>query len=91
MTTTDYSVLDRPETSMNSFYPRKNWAPMPDGAEEHAIAVEEQIALSCRFFPVDGRGRMDRAGEHAEQPGSDERAGRVQHGSVDYQESSSAA
>lgn len=52
MTTTDYSVLDRPETSMNSFYPRKNWAPLPDGAEEHGIAVEEQVSLSCRFFPA---------------------------------------
>ena len=52
MTTTDYSVLDRPETSVNSFYPRKNWAPLPDGAEEHAIAVEEQVSLSCRFFPA---------------------------------------
>ena len=53
MTTTDYSVLDRPEISMNSFYPRKSWTPTPGGAEDHAIAVEEQVALSCRFFPVE--------------------------------------
>ena len=52
MTTTDYSVLDRPEISMNSFYPRKNWAALPDGAEEHAIDVDEQVSLSCRFFPM---------------------------------------
>lgn len=52
MTTTNYSVLDRPAISMNSFYPRKSWTPTPDGAEDHTITVEEQVSLSCRFFPV---------------------------------------
>ena len=52
MTTTDYSALDRPEMSMNSFYPRRNWTATPDGAEDYAVPVSEGITLSCRFFPV---------------------------------------
>ncbi|PKB64501.1 MAG: hypothetical protein BZY80_02820 [SAR202 cluster bacterium Io17-Chloro-G2] len=48
----DYSKLDRPEISMNSFYPRKNWSPTPDGAEDHMVRVEDGISLSCRFFPA---------------------------------------
>ena len=52
MTTTDYSALDRPEISMNSFYPRRNWTSTPSGAEDFAIPVAEGISLSCRFFPV---------------------------------------
>ena len=52
MTTTDYSALDRPEISMNSFYPRRNWTSTPSGAEDFAIPVAEDISLSCRFFPV---------------------------------------
>ena len=52
MTTTDYSVLDRPEISMNSFYPRRNWTPTPTGAQDFAIPVAGDISLSCRFFPV---------------------------------------
>ncbi len=53
MTTTDYSALDRPEISMNAFYPRRNWTPTPDGAQDFALAVADDIGLSCRFFPVD--------------------------------------
>ena len=52
MTTTDYTALDRPEISMNSFYPRRNWTPTPTGAQDFAIPVAEDISLSCRFFPV---------------------------------------
>ncbi len=52
MTTTDYSALDRPEISMNSFYPRRNWTPTPTGAQDFAIPVADDISLSCRFFPV---------------------------------------
>ncbi|CAI8051527.1 Protein ABHD13 [Geodia barretti] len=52
MTTTDYSALDRPEISMNSFYPRRNWTSTPAGAQDFAIPVAEDISLSCRFFPV---------------------------------------
>ena len=53
MTMTDYSALDRPEMSMNSFYPRRNWTATPEGAEDYAVPVAEGITLSCRFFPVD--------------------------------------
>ena len=52
MTSVDYSVLDRPDISMNSFYPRRNWMPPPEGAEDHTVSVEDGVTLSCRFFPV---------------------------------------
>ncbi|MCH7712820.1 MAG: alpha/beta hydrolase [Chloroflexi bacterium] len=52
MPTVDYSPLDRPEISMNSFYPRKNWTPTPPGAEDHMVKVDDGVSLSCRFFPV---------------------------------------
>ena len=52
MTTVDYSVLDDISISMNAFYPRKNWSSTPLGASDHAIAVDEEISLSARFFPV---------------------------------------
>ena len=48
----DYSQLDRPEISMNSFYPRKNWSPTPVGAADHMVPVEDGVSLSCRFFPA---------------------------------------
>ncbi|MCH8225878.1 MAG: alpha/beta hydrolase [Chloroflexi bacterium] len=49
----DYSVLDTPDISMNSFYPRQAWTSTPTGAEDHSVAVQEGVALSCRFFPVE--------------------------------------
>lgn len=52
MTTTDYSALDRPDISMNAFYPRRNWTSTPSGAQDYAIPVADDISLSCRFFPV---------------------------------------
>ena len=52
MTDLDYSLLDREDISMNSFYPRPHWTPTPEGAQDHAVAVTEDINLSCRFFPV---------------------------------------
>ena len=52
MPTVDYSPLDRPEISMNSFYPRKNWTPTPPGAEDHMVKVDDGVSLSCRFFPA---------------------------------------
>ena len=51
MAPTDFSALDRPEVSQNSFYPRRNWTPTPSGAEDHQVEVEPGISLSCRFFP----------------------------------------
>ena len=52
MATVDYSVLDDVSISMNAFYPRKNWSTTPPGARDHAVAVDDEISLSCRFFPV---------------------------------------
>ena len=49
----DYSVLDRPDISKNSFYPRRSWTSTPQGAEDHSVAVQEGVSLSCRFFPVE--------------------------------------
>ena len=52
MASVDYSALDEIGISMNAFYPRKNWTPAPPGASDHAVSVEEEISLSCRFFPA---------------------------------------
>ena len=52
MPTVDYSVLDDIGISMNAFYPRKNWTPAPLGTSDHAVPVEDEISLSCRFFPA---------------------------------------
>lgn len=52
MTSPDYSVLDRPDISSGSFYPRRNWTPTPDGAEDHTVTVDDSVELSCRFFPA---------------------------------------
>ena len=49
----DYSVLDTPDISMNSFYPRQAWTSTPAGAQDHSVAVQEEVALSCRFFPAE--------------------------------------
>ena len=52
MSVADYSLLDNPVISMNSFYPSRDWTATPQGAEDHTIAVEDRVQLSCRFFPV---------------------------------------
>ncbi len=52
MATTDYSALDRPEISMNSFYPRRTRPDPTAGAADYAVPVAEGITLSCRFFPA---------------------------------------
>ena len=52
MTTSDYTALDRPQISANSFYPRKGWTALPQGAEDLAVNVADGVDLSCRFFPV---------------------------------------
>ena len=52
MTAVDYSVLDHIGISMNAFYPRKNWTPAPPGASDHSVVVDDDISLSCRFFPA---------------------------------------
>ena len=53
MTTLDYSRLDRPDVSLTSFYPRRNWTETPDGARDHTIPVGPDVGLSARFFPAD--------------------------------------
>ncbi len=55
MAQVDYSALDDPSISMNSFYPRQGWTPTPEGVQDYTINVggeAEEIGLSCRFFPV---------------------------------------
>ena len=58
MAQVDYSALDDPNISMNSFYPRQGWTPTPEGVQDYTVNVGdgsgdgEDIGLSCRFFPV---------------------------------------
>jgi pimeloyl-ACP methyl ester carboxylesterase len=62
MSPADLAKLDDPTISMNSFYPRRQWTPTPNGAEDHSVAIDvtaavaDKIAgegsLSCRFFPA---------------------------------------
>ena len=56
MPPSDYSILDRPDISMNSFYPRQSWTSTPPGAEDHSVVVQEGVSLSCRFFPAELEG-----------------------------------
>ena len=49
----DFTELDKDEISRNSFFPRETLKPVPDGAELHLVDVEDEVSLSCRFFPVD--------------------------------------
>ena len=51
MSAADYSLLDNSTSSMNSFYPRRDWTATPPGAADHTIAMEDGVQLSCRFFP----------------------------------------
>ena len=53
MTAVDYSALDDIGISMNAFYPRKNWSPAPPGASYHTVVVNDEVSLSCRFFPAE--------------------------------------
>ena len=48
----DFSMLDSPAISMNSFYPRKVWTPPPPGAEDLTIPSADGKTLSGRFFPA---------------------------------------
>ena len=52
MAQVDYSPLDAPEISMNSFNPRQGWTPPAEGVQDYTINVGDDIGLSCRFFPV---------------------------------------
>ena len=53
MATLDYTRLDRPDISMNSFYPRRNWTDTPPGAQDYTVPVGPDVSLSARFFPAD--------------------------------------
>jgi len=48
----DYSVLDDPRLLQFVFYPRADWTPLPAGASDHYIPVEEGISVFGRFYPV---------------------------------------
>ena len=41
MAANDYPSLDQLNLSVNSFYPRRNWVPVPTGAGAHMISVED--------------------------------------------------
>ena len=51
MSANDFSPLDHSNIPMKSFYPRRNWIPVPPGAMAHMITWEDRVSLSCRFFP----------------------------------------
>ncbi len=55
MAQVDYSALDDPNISTNSFYPRQGWTPPPDGVQDYTVNVGDDIGLSCRFFPAGNR------------------------------------
>jgi alpha-beta hydrolase superfamily lysophospholipase len=48
----DYSVLDRPDIIQFVFYPRKEWTSLTQGASDFFIPVEDEISISCRFYPL---------------------------------------
>jgi len=48
----DYSLLDRPEILQFVFYPRRDWTTAPPGAADYMVPVEENVRISCRFYPV---------------------------------------
>ena len=50
MALVDYSALDDPNISMNSFFPRQGWTPTPEGVQDYTVNVGDDIGLSCRFF-----------------------------------------
>ena len=52
MAAVDYSVLDNPQASGMSFYPQRHWTETPEGAIDCGIAVDDDVRLSARFFPV---------------------------------------
>jgi len=48
----DYSVLDRPEIIQFIFYSRREWTSLPQGASDFFVPVEDEISISCRFYPL---------------------------------------
>ncbi len=52
MPSPNYALLDTPQASATSFYPRRHWTDTPDGAVDYAVRVADAVRLSCRFFAV---------------------------------------
>ncbi len=48
----DYSILDKPEILQFVFYPRRAWTPPPPGASDYMVPVEDEVSISCRFYPA---------------------------------------
>lgn len=48
----DYSVLDRPEFLSAVFHPARYWSPVPAGAHDYRIQVDESVLVSSRYYPV---------------------------------------
>jgi len=48
----DYSILDQPEVLQFIFYPRGEWTPLPPGASDYLVPVDEGVSISCRFYPA---------------------------------------
>lgn len=46
----DYSALDIPAVIDHVFYPKKIWYPPRHGAQDFMIPVEEDVALSARYY-----------------------------------------
>ena len=43
MAQVDYSALDDPNISMNSFFPRQGWTPTPEGVQDYTVNVGDDI------------------------------------------------
>ena len=46
----DYAQIDRSMLVHYLFYPRTDVTPCPKGAFDHPVPVDEQVAISCRFY-----------------------------------------
>lgn len=52
----ELALLDRPEVVHFLFYPRRDFfsQPLAANATVHMLPVEEDVSISCRFYPVAG-------------------------------------
>jgi hypothetical protein len=48
----DFSILDEALILQFIFYPRRDWRLPPRGASDYLIKVEDNVSISCRFYPV---------------------------------------
>ncbi|MDY6892362.1 MAG: alpha/beta hydrolase [Chloroflexota bacterium] len=49
----DYSSFDQPQILAFIFHPRQDWSTPPPGAIDYSVPVEEDVSISCRFYPLD--------------------------------------